>query len=147
MQGAADDARVAAGRAAEAFFSAQSALVAATEKAEKLAQRVAAALDQAQTSRMRAGLLASHLAKTGSSVSRLMVDQKESCPGGDLLYQLGAVSNLTEQTQRVCAQAITDENTARALAAQAHSAQAERQNLTEAAGRALQVAKTAQALA
>jgi len=149
LQAQVDAANVQAEKAAEAYFQAKDALDAATKRADDLQKQADAASSKAKTSRMRAGLLASHLARTGGQDSSvdLMLKGGNGSAADTLLYQLGAMSKLTEQSQGIYDQAITDKNAAQSLTDQAKVAKAARSQLADAATTALQAAKDAQAAA
>lgn len=150
LQTSVDAAGVASEKAAEEYFQARDALAAATSKQEDLQKQAAAAAAKAKTSQMRAGLLASHLAKSGGGdvSTELLLKGGGSGAGADkLLFQLGTMSKLTEQSKAVYDQATKDKNTAESLNAQATSAKAEREKLATAADHALAAAKDAQAAA
>ena len=99
----------------------------AAARERTLGQRADEADAIAEISRMRAGLLAAHLAKAaGTDLSASLVFG----PDGDgLLRQLGMASKLGEQSQSVYEQAVADRNTADALREQAADAAAERVRL------------------
>jgi len=150
LQSSVDAARVASEKAAEAYFQAKIALEKATAKANDLQKQAADAADKAKTSKMRAGLLASHLAKSGGGdvTTNLMLKGGGSGVAADkLLFQLGTMSKLTEQSKAVYDQATKDKNTADALTAQAKVAKTERSSLADAADTALAAAQDAQAKA
>jgi peptidoglycan DL-endopeptidase CwlO len=150
LQSSVDAARVASEKAAEAYFQAKIALEKATAKADDLQKQAADAADKAKTSKMRAGLLASHLAKSGGGdvTTNLMLKGGGSGSAADkLLFQLGTMSKLTEQSKSVYDQATKDKNTADALTAQAKVAKTERASLADAADTALAAAQDAQAKA
>ena len=150
LQTSVDASRVASEKAAEAYFQAKDALTAATAKAADLQKQAAEAADKAKTSKMRAGLLASHLAKSGGGdvTTDLMLKGGGSGSAADkLLFQLGTMSKLTEQSKAVYDQATKDKNTADALTAQAKAAKTERATLADQADKALAAAKDAQAKA
>lgn len=146
LQGDVDRARVASGQAAEAYLQAKDALDRATKRVESLQRQADAAAKQAATSKLRAGLLAAHLAKsTGGGVSLdLLLHGGEQGGADDLLYQLGALTKLTEHSHDVYEKAITDKNTAQSLSEQADAARTERSRLAEAATSALQTARDAE---
>ena len=82
----------------------------------------------AKTSRMRAGLIAAHLARSGGK--DLSVDLfLNGDTATDLLHRLGSASKLSEQSQEIYREALQDSNTATSLAAQADAAAAERKKL------------------
>ncbi|WP_158866005.1 C40 family peptidase [Leifsonia sp. AG29] len=151
LQTSVDQARVDAEKAAEAYFQAKDALDQATAKSDDLQKQAAAASDKAKTSQMRAGLLASHLAKSGGGndlTTELMLKGGGSGSDADkLLFQLGTMSKLTEQSKAVYDQATRDKNTAASLSEQAKVAKAERSKLADEATAALAAAKDAQAKA
>jgi len=150
LQSNVDAARVASEKAAEAYFQAKDALDAATAKADDLQKQAADAAAKAKTSKMRAGLLASHLAKSGGGdvTTDLMLKGGGSGSAADkLLFQLGTMSKLTEQSKAVYDQATKDKNTADALTAQAKAAKTERESLATEADKALAAAQSAQAAA
>jgi peptidoglycan DL-endopeptidase CwlO len=133
-------------KAGEAYLEAKSALADATTKYNALTNQVAAAQAKAKTSEMRAGLLASHLARTSGmnlSVS-LLLNSKNSVDADKLLYELGTMSNLTEQSQNIYAQAVSDKNEVQSLTQQANAAKDQRETLAEAAQTALAQAQAAQ---
>ena len=148
LQTAVDQARIDSEKAAEAYFQAKDALDAATAKAADLKKQADAAAAKAKTSQMRAGLLASHLAKTGGggdpTVDLLLNGGGDGSGADKLLYQLGTMSKLTQQSQDVYAEATKDKNTATALTDQANVAKTEREKLAEAASVALAAAQAAQ---
>lgn len=151
LQTSVDAARIESEKAAEAYFQARDALEAVTAKAADLQSQATAAGEKAKTSQMRAGLLASHLAKSGAggdvSTELLLKGGGSGSAADKLLFQLGTMSKLTEQSKAVYDQATKDKNTAEALTAQAKSAKTEREALAEKATSALAVAQEAQAAA
>jgi cell wall-associated NlpC family hydrolase len=134
-------------QAVEAYNQAQAELDDATQKASELASQADAAQKTAETSTVRAGLLASHLMRTaGTNGSMgLLLQGNDSGAADKLLYQLGTMSQLTEQSKRVYDQAIADRNTAQSLAEQAKAAQQARQKASDAAKQALKNAQDAAA--
>ncbi|HWD61431.1 MAG TPA: NlpC/P60 family protein [Humibacter sp.] len=144
LQSNVDAANKTADVAAEAYLNTKIKLDAATKTASELTSKSKAAAKTAKTSAMRAGLLASHLARAGgdSSVNLLLSGGKVD-ESNQLLYQLGTMSQLTEQSTTVYRQAVTDKNTADSLAAQAASAEKTRKSLTADASSALDKAKAA----
>ena len=144
LQKQATAATVAADKAAEAYLITKGKLDDATSKASALQQQSKAAAKAAKTSAMRAGLLASHLAKTGGDSSvNLLLSGGDQAASDKLLYQLGTMSQLTEQSSAIYQQAIKDKNTAASLADQAATAEKTRKSLADAAETALQKAKDA----
>ena len=151
LQTSVDAARVASEKAAEAYFQAKDALAAATAKQADLEKQSADAAAKAKTSQMRAGLLASHLAKSGGgtdvSTELLLKGGGTGSNADKLLFQLGTMSKLTEQSKAVYDQATKDKNTAESLNAQAKTAKTEREKLAAAADQALTAAQNAQSAA
>lgn len=150
LQSTVDAARIASEKAAEAYFQAKVALDKATAKESDLEAQASSAADKAKTSQMRAGLLASHLAKAGGgdvSTELLLKGGGSGASADKLLFQLGTMSKLTEQSKAVYDQATKDKNTAEALTAQAKVAKAERESLKADADKALAAAQSAQAAA
>jgi peptidoglycan DL-endopeptidase CwlO len=149
LQTEVSNAQIESEKAAEAYFEAKDALDAATSKLNDLTQQVNAAEAKAKTSQMRAGLLASHLAKSaaGDPSLQLMLNSGNAEDANKLLYQLGAMSKLTEQSQGIYQQAISDKNTVEALTQQASVAKTDRENLANQASTALAAAQSAQAKA
>ncbi|RZU64001.1 NlpC/P60 family protein [Microterricola gilva] len=114
--------------ASEAWRTNQEDLAAATGRESKLKDQQAAATKKAETSKMRAGLLASHLARSGGQDMSINLFL-EGDGADDLLRQLGAASKLSEQSQKIYDEAIQDSNTVASLAEQARAATTERERL------------------
>jgi peptidoglycan DL-endopeptidase CwlO len=130
LREAAADATKEALIAAEAFRITQDELDAATAREATLTKQAAAAKKDAETSKMRAGLIAAHLAKAGAqdiSLSMFLNGGKAD----DFLHELGTASKLSEQSETIYRQAVQDKNTAESLTRQATSAKAERERLSE----------------
>ncbi|MFF1634665.1 NlpC/P60 family protein [Leifsonia sp. NPDC058248] len=147
LQSSVDAARIESEKAAEAYFQAKNALDKATVKAADLQKQASDAAAKAKTSKMRAGLLASHLAKSGGGDMSVDLMLKGGGTGSDadkLLYQLGTMSKLTAQSQDVYARATNDQNAAESLTAQAEVAKHAREDLATKATAALAAAKDAQ---
>ncbi|MGY4858300.1 C40 family peptidase [Cryobacterium sp. AP23] len=115
---------------AEAYRITQDDLDAATAREESLTKQSAVAQTAADTSKMRAGLIAAHLAKTGAQDLSLNLFINGDT-ADDLLSQLGTASKLSEQSETIYRQAVQDKNTAESLIAQAAAATAERKRLSE----------------
>ncbi|TFC46654.1 NlpC/P60 family protein, partial [Cryobacterium shii] len=135
--------------AAEAYRVARDDLDAATVREASLLGQATSANKRAATSRMRAGLIAAHLAKTGAQDLSLNLFLNGD-GADDLLHQLGTASKLGEQSETIYNQAVQDKNTAEALGEQATAATAERARLSaesvttyDAATAAAQVAEAA----
>ncbi|TFD05957.1 NlpC/P60 family protein [Cryobacterium sp. TMT1-66-1] len=116
--------------AAEAYRVTQDALDAATVRETSLSEQAATAEATAATSKMRAGLIAAHLAKSGASGLSLNLFLNGNS-ADDLLSQLGTASKLSEQSEQIYTEAVQDKNAAESLGEQAASATEERERLTE----------------
>lgn len=129
--------------ASEAYRVAQDAVDKATAREAQLTADAAAAESRATVSKMRAGLLAAHLARTaGGDVGlSLALDASPSA----LLDQLTAVGKLSEQSQAVYSAAMADRNLAISLRDQADAAKTENQRLAQEAGTRLAAATDAAA--
>ncbi|QHC57647.1 C40 family peptidase [Rathayibacter sp. VKM Ac-2760] len=146
LQTSVDDASLVAMKKAESWRQAQEALDAAAAAVAELEDRANEASSKAHTSQMRAGLLAAHLSRSaGGDLSMSLVAKGQDA--GDLLYQLGAMSQLSEQSQRVYADALADKQNAESLAEQADVAVVEHQKLSDAADEARTSADAAAASA
>ncbi|KQQ00758.1 hypothetical protein ASG06_15660 [Rathayibacter sp. Leaf185] len=124
--------------------AAQSALDEATQKVTALEERAAAARADADSAKEQAGRLAAQLYRNGgtdATLNLLIGGQKADA----LLYRLGTMTQLTQQTSRLQTEAESTENQAGALASQAEQARTERESLATAAADALQSAQAAQA--
>ena len=135
--------------AAEAYRVALDDLEAATAREANLAKQAQAADARAATSKMRAGLIAAHLAKAGAQdLSLSMFLNGDSAD--ELLGQLGTASKLSEQSETIYREALQDKNASESLGEQAASAAVERTRLSaeslsrfEEANVAAQAAETA----
>ncbi|MDQ1513711.1 MAG: peptidoglycan DL-endopeptidase CwlO [Microbacteriaceae bacterium] len=146
LQAAADKAGRDAQIAAEHAHTAQAGQAAAQQRHAELVSEADAASTRARTSRMRAGLLASHLAR--STGGDLPVDLLLNGSGAkDLLYQLATMSQLSSTSEAIYRTALADENTAKSLGAQADVAAAELQQRADAAAAALASAQRSSAAA
>ena len=116
--------------AAEAYRVTQDALDAATTRETSLNNQAETAEATAATSKMRAGLIAAHLAKSGASGLSLNLFLNGNS-ADDLLSQLGTASKLSEQSEQIYTEAVQDKNAAESLGEQAASATEERERLTE----------------
>ncbi|GAA2223700.1 hypothetical protein N1031_00880 [Herbiconiux moechotypicola] len=127
------------------YLSAKTALDTATATADALAARAQAATEKATTADATLGRLAAQLYRSGGdSGLGLALDQSQA---DSLLYRLGTMAKLTEQTAGIRDQAVAARNTAAALDAQAEVARAERDALATSAQTALQSAEDARAAA
>jgi len=129
LQTSSADASQSSQMAAEAYRVTQDDLDAATAREESLDKQSAVAQKAAETSKMRAGLIAAHLAKTGAQDLSLNLFLNGNT-ADDLLSQLGTASKLSEQSETIYRQAVQDKNTAESLIAQAAAATAERKRLS-----------------
>lgn len=128
LQQAADAAAIASMQADEAWRIAVDQRDRAAERERTLKRQADEADAVAEISKMRAGLLAAHLAKTaGADLSTELVFSGEDAR--QLLQQLGMASKLGEQSNEVYEQALADRNTADSLREQAADAAAERERL------------------
>ncbi|QJU52311.1 M23 family metallopeptidase [Herbiconiux sp. KACC 21604] len=128
----------------EEYQVAQTAFDTASYVADELEAQAEEASAEAERSNTQAGLLAAQLARTGGNdiTLNLMVGGEQF--SNDLLYQLGAMSKLTEKTAQIYAKAQQDTNTATALTAQATVARNELKGLAEEAQRLFAEAVVAQ---
>ena len=132
--------------AAEEYNQAASALKVASTRADKLDGQADAASARAAESKLRAGLIVAHLARNGSGSLTLDLLFGHDDPD-ELLYKLGAMSTLSEQTTLVYEKAQADEATAAALTAQATIARDKLAALERAAKKAYADAELAAAQA
>jgi cell wall-associated NlpC family hydrolase len=146
LQATADKAGRQAQIAAEHAHTAQAAQAAAQQRHAELVSEANAATARARTSRMRAGLLASHLARsTGGDLPVDLLLNGSSAT--DLLYQLATMSQLSATSEAIYRTALADENTAKSLGDQADVAATELQQRADAAASALATARSAAAAA
>jgi len=111
LQQAADAAVQASMEADEAWRVAVDQRNRAAERERTLGQQADEADAVAEISKMRAGLLAAHLAKTaGADLTAELVFSGQDA--SELLQQLGMASKLGEQSNDVYMQAVADRNTA-----------------------------------
>lgn len=148
LQTAANAAGDLAVKRAGEYGAAEAALQAATRKADDLSSQATAATDQAETLRKQSGTLASQLVRAGgSNVTLRLFLGSSSTNQKSLLYELGAVSKLTERSTALLAAADQQKNVAAALSTQAAAAETVRTQLDADAKKAYQVAKDAEAAA
>lgn len=122
---------------AAAFGAAQTALAAATQKAEGLGQQAERAAGEAAELKAQSGRLAAQLTRSGASDVSLRLFLSGSTASSDgLLYQLGAVSKLADRSSSLFARATAQKNVAASLSDQAAAAQKERDRLAQEAQRA-----------
>lgn len=130
------------------YGMAEAALQTATQKAEGLAQRAQDASTKADALKAQSGKLAEQLTRAGtSSVSLRLFLSPNATRSDSLLYQLGAVSKLADQSSTLFAQATAQKNVASSLSAQATAAQKIRDQLAVDAKKALDTANAAKAAA
>jgi len=143
LQAQVDAAQAVAQQAWDADQTAQNALADGTRKADGLAAQATAAAAQSEASNKRAAALAAQFARSAGTdlTSQLVVSGSDS---SDLLYQLGAMSKLSETSQTVFQKAEQDANTASSLSDQAGVAKTELEKLAAAAAASLQSAVDAQ---
>ena len=123
--------------------SAQDALAAGTQKADQLRLQATEAQAKAEASRKQAAGLSAQFARsagTDLSMKLLVSGEKTS----DLLYQLGAMSKLSETSKKVLSEATQDANAAASLSDQADVAEQALSALADAAAASLADAVTAQ---
>jgi len=126
------------------YGAAEAALKAATDKAQDLTQKAQDATAKADQLKAQSGRFAEQLTRAGSSGVSLRLFLSPNASGSDsLLYQLGAVSKLADQSSSLFAQATAQRNVATSLSAQATDAQKVRDQLATAAKKALEVATAA----
>ena len=148
LQTAANAAGDLAVKRAGEYGAAEAALQAATRKADDLSSQATAATAQAETLRKQSGTLASQLVRAGGSNVTLRLFLGSSPTNQkSLLYELGAVSKLTERSTALLAAADQQKNVAAALSTQAAAAETVRTQLDADAKKAYQVAKDAEAAA
>ncbi len=148
LQTAANAAGDLAVKRAGEYGAAEAALQAATRKADDLSQQAAAASAQAATLRKQSGTLASQLARAGGTdVSLQLFLSGSTTHQESLLYELGAMSKLTQRSTALLAEADQQKNVAAALSTQAAAAETVRTKLDADAKTAYQAAQEAEAAA
>lgn len=137
LQVQAQTTREEADRAAENYFQACDRLVKASKVATDLKRQAEEAKASAQRSRIRAELIAAHLARSveGESLTaRLFLNGSRSAHSDDrLLAQLGMANTLSIKTREIFQRARTDANLAASLATQASAAMIAREKLVHQA--------------
>ena len=129
----------------EAYNVALDALEAAEKEADNLQRRADRAQRAADKSSAEAGTLITQLARTGSgdfTMQLLLADEQSA---DDLLYKMGAMSKLSEQSTRIYERALLDANLADSLSAKAAAARDARAKLADEAEVALEEAEQASA--
>jgi len=128
----------------EEFRKAQQAFDDKTFQADELQRQADEAHAAADASKRQAGLLASQLARTaGGDLSGNLFVSGEA-RADDLLYQLGAMSKLSEKTDQIYVKARQQQNTAQSLTDQANVAKKQLGALADAAQTALDDSVAAQ---
>ncbi|WP_114850277.1 M23 family metallopeptidase [Curtobacterium sp. AG1037] len=136
------EAEAEAQRLGDEFYAAQSDAQDAAEKEQKLRADAEEHAKVAEQSAAQAGQLAAQMARHGGAdVTASVLSGGESAR--DLLYDLGALSKLSEQSERVEAAATADAAVARSLTAQADRASAELDRLAAAAQERMDAAQAA----
>jgi hypothetical protein len=143
LQETADQANTAAMLAGEKYAEAQAARDAQADKLARLQKKADEAQATALTSRMRAGLLASHLARAGGQDITASLFTSDGEDADELLRSLGTMTKLSESTQTVYQQALADRNSAASLSDQAQVAKDELARLADEAQKSLDAANSA----
>ncbi|MET3452019.1 M23 family metallopeptidase [Curtobacterium sp. 1544] len=124
------------------FFEAQSDAQDAAEKEQRLRADADEHAEIAEQSAAQAGQFAAQMARSGGAdVTASVITGGQDA--SDLLYNLGALSKLSEQAERVEAAATADAAVARSLTAQADRASAALDELAAEAERRMQSAQAA----
>jgi len=124
------------------FFEAQSDAQDAAEKEQRLRADADEHAEIAEQSAAQAGQFAAQMARSGGAdVTASVITGGQDA--SDLLYNLGALSKLSEQAERVEAAATADAAVARSLTAQADRASAALDELAAEAERRMQAAQAA----
>ncbi|RIJ13506.1 C40 family peptidase [Clavibacter nebraskensis] len=147
LQESADQSNKAALIAGEKYAEAQAARDAKADELARLQKKADEAQATALTSRMRAGLLASHLARAGGQDITASLFASDGDDAEELLRSLGTMTKLSESTQSVYQQALADRNSAASLSDQAQVAKDELARLADEAQKALDDANSAAATA
>lgn len=129
-------------RLGDDFFEAQSEAQEAAATEQKLRAEADEHAEIAERSASQAGQFAAQMARHGGAdVTASVLAEGEGAR--DLLYDLGALSKLSEQAERVEAAASTDASVARSLTAQADRASKALDELAAEAERKMQAAQAA----
>ncbi|SDZ12836.1 coiled-coil domain-containing protein [Herbiconiux ginsengi] len=124
------------------YLQASYDLQAAATYAETIDAQATAATDKASTAKTQVGQIAAQLYRAGGDSNlNLILNQNDA---DSLLYQLGTMSKLTEQTAGIRDAAVAAQNTADALTKQADVAKADRERLAQEANDRLAAAQQAQ---
>ena len=127
---------------AEEYNQAVDALDASSARSKTLASQAEAAAKLAEESRLRAGQIIAHVARSGSDVASLSVFLSGS-GADDLLYRLAALDTIGARTALIYEEAENDRRLASSLGAQAEVASTERTALAAAARTTLDQAEAA----
>jgi len=128
----ADAAKAEAERLGQVFEAAQRKALRAAEKEQALRDDAEEHAEIAEASAAQAGRFAAQMARSGGAdVTTSVITGGEDTR--DLLYDLGALSKLSEQAERVETAATTDASVARSLTAQADRAALKLADLAQAA--------------
>ncbi|WP_440710237.1 peptidoglycan DD-metalloendopeptidase family protein [Herbiconiux sp. YIM B11900] len=128
---------------ADEHSAAQAAYDSAAFRADELAAQAVEAASRAEASNAQAGMLITQFTRAGGAdlTLNLIVAGDDS---DDLLYQLGAMSQLSQKTGQLYEQAASDRNTAQSLTEQAEVAESALEALKIAAQEAFDAAIAAQ---
>ncbi len=141
------DTQAAAQKRGEELQAAEAAYDDADMKARDLESQAEASLQKADAAGAQAGKLAAQLYRTGGrNLTANLFLSGNGASGStpeELLSDLGSMSKLTEQSDKVYTDAKVAQNTAKSLQAQAEVAKAEREKLRVAAASALEAAVVA----
>ena len=129
----------------EAYNVALDALDVAKKEAENLQRRADRAQRAADKSSAEAGILITQLSRSGSGDFTLQLLLADQSSADELLYKMGAMSKLSEQSARVYEQALLDANLAESLSKKAAAARDAREKLADEAEEALKEAQQASA--
>jgi septal ring factor EnvC (AmiA/AmiB activator) len=145
LQAEADARETEALQRGQEYLQATYDLQAATTYADTLDAQASAAAAKAGTAKTQVGQIAAQLYRAGGDSNlNLILNQNDA---DSLLYQLGTMSKLTEQTAGIRDAAVAAQNTADALAQQASLAKDARDKLKQDADARLVAAQDAQAKA
>jgi peptidoglycan DL-endopeptidase CwlO len=131
--------------AAEFYNQALDALDAAQTTADAVQDRADAAATRSDESGERVGTLISQLARGGGGDLTLQLFFSDATSADNLLYRIGALNKLSDQTNALYERAIVDRNLAASLSEQAVAARDARSELADDAEDALVEAQKAQA--
>lgn len=129
-------------RLGDAFYDAQREAQDAADKEQRLRADAEEHADLAEQSAAQAGQFAAQMARSGGADVTASVISG-GADASDLLYNLGALSKLSEQAERVEAAATADASVARALTAQADRASEKLADLAAEAERRMQASQAA----